>query len=737
MILHIKSTTGQHFLVLIVLFIISSEIFAQEGQWMEYTLDGFGSGTPVYDCGDGCCGYALENSGSVLCFDVNKNDWMKIDLGESQIFQHMKSSGNILFSLTDQLVFAYSSSTGEWDTVYYEGTELPGSGWSSPCYGCSDSLAFFLTTENFYVFDGGDGEWKKYSYTFPGNFANARYLINDNYIAAIISRTNYEEGYLNLSYSAFTGTFVELDPGANIIPVNYDDGYAGLFDKTGTGKEFLIVGYNAQKNQYTLLDYTAEDETAVIFSGSKLLPADPFHAYCIGFRKVVTPSELLQIKYYGYSTALGEWNMVSYDIDLTNESYSGNGVIGGIFTSDYSIAGDANMKRFFFFTSGDTSFHEVQSEIKSSSSGTHSGGKVFVAFDNQKGWGYNPTTRNGKEISFSHEKTTNQHISDDFITLSRYSYDSNSMNTYFYNSRTSRWSSVELPKNTGLTGYLTSSTYLYNNWPENLAIFYSANEDSILKIDLSDNLNYYGEANEHLAYLRSEGHSVIFNADHCTIHEKDFQFNQNGLGSGSGAFFNPADSSLHGYSSVSDSWATKKIGEEPYYSVNEGYIGLVSSWLNNNSFGKFYAYNAFSDSWIELVPEGLYQGVELGHRTAMVMHSEHVYAFHPFRDPDVSSGPSLEVNPGFKLSRNYPNPFVDFTHIEYETASESKVILKVYNSMGQEVKTLVNENQPGGRYAVSWNGKDKQGQSSGPGIYIYRLRAGNKVISKRMTLLSK
>ncbi len=734
----IKSSGHLPFLILLLLVIIHSASQAQKGEWVEYSLEDFGSGTFVYDCGDGCCGYAFENSGSVLCFDVEKENWMEIDLGGNQTFQHMESSGNILFSVTDQLLFGYSSSLGEWDTLYYEGTEIPVSDWSSTGYGCSDSLAFFLSTEKFYVFDGSAGEWKGYKYDLPENFGMATYLVNDNYIAAILSRTDNEEGSLNIVYSAFTRKFIELDPGASLIPVNYNDGYAGLFDKTGFGKELLFVGYNAHKNQFILLDYSAEDESSVIFNGSNLMPADPFNAYCIGFRKVITPNKLLQIKYYGYSTSIGEWNTITYDIDLENESYDGNGTIGGVFTSDMSIMKKTEKERFFFFTSEDTSFHDVHSDIKAftTSSGRQTGGKAFVAFDDQKGWGYNPSTRNGSYIDFSHERTTNLNSGNEFITFSRYSGDSDIMNTYFYNSRTNRWSSVELPKNAGSPGNLTSGTYLYNNWPENVVVFYSAKQDSIINPDLPDSLNFYLETNDHLAYARAPGYSMLFNGNHCSIHEKNFLLNQNGLGEGSGAFFNSVDSTLHGYSAISDNWTIEKISEEPYYALSKGYIGIVSSWLNNRSFGKFYAYNAFDDAWIELIPEGIHQGVELGQRTAMVIRSDHVYAFNPSAS-NVYNDQDVLVTKDIKLSQNYPNPYKEFTHIEYKLPSEAKVILKIYNTMGQEVKTLVHDTKPAGIHYVIWNGKDNHGQSPGPGIYIYQLRAGNQVRSKRMVLLSK
>jgi hypothetical protein len=60
----------------------------------------------------------------------------------------------------------------------------------------------------------------------------------------------------------------------------------------------------------------------------------------------------------------------------------------------------------------------------------------------------------------------------------------------------------------------------------------------------------------------------------------------------------------------------------------------------------------------------------------------------------------------FELRQNYPNPFNPSTSIEYVLVQQSRVILKVYNILGQEVRTLVNEFQTAGEKSVVWNGRD-------------------------------
>ena len=84
----------------------------------------------------------------------------------------------------------------------------------------------------------------------------------------------------------------------------------------------------------------------------------------------------------------------------------------------------------------------------------------------------------------------------------------------------------------------------------------------------------------------------------------------------------------------------------------------------------------------------------------------------------------------FELSQNYPNPFNPTTSIKYSVGSDQFVSLKVYDALGKEVATLVNERKPAGAYEVTF---DAAHLSSG--LYSYTLKAGELVETKRMTLV--
>ncbi|KUG26882.1 hypothetical protein ASZ90_003271 [hydrocarbon metagenome] len=94
-----------------------------------------------------------------------------------------------------------------------------------------------------------------------------------------------------------------------------------------------------------------------------------------------------------------------------------------------------------------------------------------------------------------------------------------------------------------------------------------------------------------------------------------------------------------------------------------------------------------------------------------------------------------EVPVNFTLENNYPNPFNPSTVIKYSVPELSNVNLKIYNSLGQVVKTLVNTTQAAGSYSLQWDGTSDIGVKVSSGIYIYRLTTDKFSASKKMMLL--
>jgi len=84
----------------------------------------------------------------------------------------------------------------------------------------------------------------------------------------------------------------------------------------------------------------------------------------------------------------------------------------------------------------------------------------------------------------------------------------------------------------------------------------------------------------------------------------------------------------------------------------------------------------------------------------------------------------------FKLYQNHPNPFNPTTTIKYDLKKPEQVVIKIYNSIGQEVTTVLNDFRPSGHYSILWNAN---GQSSG--IYFFQMIADGFKDTKKCLLL--
>ena len=105
-------------------------------------------------------------------------------------------------------------------------------------------------------------------------------------------------------------------------------------------------------------------------------------------------------------------------------------------------------------------------------------------------------------------------------------------------------------------------------------------------------------------------------------------------------------------------------------------------------------------------------------------------------DPSLKlHGRGAPVPQAYKLYQNYPNPFNPVTEIQFDLPEAVRVELKVFNILGQEVATLLDAVRPAGAYHVRWDSRSASGVTVGSGVYIYQLKAGSFVDSKKMVLI--
>jgi hypothetical protein len=97
---------------------------------------------------------------------------------------------------------------------------------------------------------------------------------------------------------------------------------------------------------------------------------------------------------------------------------------------------------------------------------------------------------------------------------------------------------------------------------------------------------------------------------------------------------------------------------------------------------------------------------------------------------EVSDNKMIDIPSEFSISQNYPNPLNPSTIIRYSIPKSSQVSLKIFNALGEEIETLINEEKSVGTYELNWNAANLPS-----GVYFYRLQAGSFIQTRKMILL--
>jgi hypothetical protein len=111
------------------------------------------------------------------------------------------------------------------------------------------------------------------------------------------------------------------------------------------------------------------------------------------------------------------------------------------------------------------------------------------------------------------------------------------------------------------------------------------------------------------------------------------------------------------------------------------------------------------------------------------------HGFGQFTGYFVALDEEVSIPGEFALHPNFPNPFNPTTMIAYDLPDAADVQLDIYDLMGRNINRVVNQNQSAGRHFVTWNANDYLGNQVSAGVYLYRLQAGNKIVTRKMILM--
>jgi len=292
------------------------------------------------------------------------------------------------------------------------------------------------------------------------------------------------------------------------------------------------------------------------------------------------------------------------------------------------------------------------------------------------------------------------------------------------------------PNNWDFTGLQTASTFTYESVDPGSTPYIS--EFLLANVALHSQRNYIGEPGDGYSYLEVAG-NLLNNMGQAVV-----------LNSQPGNLYivnnNPPDALIlpitynNGYQE--HFFQTIYLNGSPISQDSVFKVVLIDAWGTMTLPGgeSFEALRIKEVRSVNGVPEGAHYSFQSANGAQVNMQASDPNApdfgiididWYDWNLPFTTDVEQISRMPqDFRLSQNYPNPFNPTTKIEYSISEQSLVQLKVYDILGNEVATIINEDQPAGTYRADFNG---QGLASG--MYIAKLQAGNYTKTIKMSLL--
>ncbi|MDP7437601.1 MAG: T9SS type A sorting domain-containing protein, partial [Candidatus Marinimicrobia bacterium] len=116
-------------------------------------------------------------------------------------------------------------------------------------------------------------------------------------------------------------------------------------------------------------------------------------------------------------------------------------------------------------------------------------------------------------------------------------------------------------------------------------------------------------------------------------------------------------------------------------------------------------------------------------------YNERVLTFFNMYSDVLSTAKDTSISHQYTLYPAYPNPFNPTTTLRYDLPEQAYVNIIIYDLLGRQVKTLINQTQDAGFKSVIWNATNDYGKPVSAGVYLYNIQAGEFVQTKKMVLL--
>ncbi|MCP4705881.1 MAG: T9SS type A sorting domain-containing protein [candidate division Zixibacteria bacterium] len=747
---------GLAFLIILISIMPTDHANAQnKGAWVEYKLPGDRPANWSRMVGENCLIFVDRMAPEIYAFDIGSAEWhtytASTDLDWSS---QIKVGRNVAFVYNDEMVVAYNGLTQEFVPISYTGAMLPGTTYG---HDCRADMAYFVTDQNFYVFDGEDNVWRTYDISDMGDVISWGMYGIEDYILFYASETG---DYKKLvAYSYLTKTFAGYDGDGFIEHEELNHGF--IFYKNMTpaadSVSHFFAGYSAFSGDYVLLERA--NSSAIWNSIARR--GHPGTSAMFEDRYRIEDNNW-KIDIFGFDTRHGNFVQTSYDYTYTcNDNCPYITEAGGeiaIATERIKDSGVLNHRVYNGTTNSFSSFiSPLIYPTCSMSAIIAAGGIVYSSSDCSKVWFYDVEAELG--------------ISAGLPSIEGGYY--NSIGHRMYDN----WGIAECKRS------LDSTVHIYSYHQDNNDQIHTFTFESASTFGRFDSTNVGGRMSNNIGgpyvlYLYSPGldswSSVDFGSSHAKVGkgvQRDYIFWYDTEISGPMQIFDGVTgvttSMPFGWSYIyashivakSNFMLTRSVdniysGYSTYTRTYSEYAGelmsgfrgqedvLVMQKTISGGGANILVYNVLYDNFVMTnfdTEYGTYFDIWAGGKTALIMTLPgYLLAW----DPNADASTDVEDNitdtnlpESYSLSQNYPNPFNPTTVISYSIPKRSDVSISIINLLGQKIKTIVNENQTAGKHTVNWDGTDQSGKAVASGIYFYQINAGDYTASKKMIMI--
>ena len=178
-------------------------------------------------------------------------------------------------------------------------------------------------------------------------------------------------------------------------------------------------------------------------------------------------------------------------------------------------------------------------------------------------------------------------------------------------------------------------------------------------------------------------------------------------------------------------------------------VGLKFVIPTSGSLGEIKVANTVTNAWEELtfdfsshigLPEAIgidqivvFPDFNLGGRTQdNIIYFDNISFYSNSVGVDNRNETFLQ---GFAIEQNFPNPFNPVTTLRYNLPENGHVNIIIYDMLGREVKTMINQTHDAGYKSIQWNATNNHGEPVSAGVYLYKIQAGEYTSTKKMVLL--